>query len=369
MTSSAPLSTPEPASIHYTEYGIPIRNLWHMCLYAWNAVPTQNHWTLDTAEDAPTVDALLASMLVHLMQQRLRIGLGHSYVNEHQYIRGIRGRIDFTESLKQQTFERGQAYCEFQNFSANAPKNQIVRSTLTRLIQFGEFGTNDAQTNDLRHRLRALTRALEGVDLIELNIDLIRRKQFDRNDSDYRLMLAICELILFRQMPSEQAEKAGLPALDRDALLLYNIYEQFVANFYRIHLQGWKVTRQKQLHGHDKSQHRLMPALRPDILLEEIGTGRIIILDTKFTPQSLVTNPWGGQTFDSSHLYQMYAYLRTQEHLSAQYGQATGILLYPTIDRNLSENIELESHTIRIESVDLTAPWQNIERELLDIIR
>ena len=106
-----------PASVHYTEYGIPIRNLWHMCLYAWNEVSMNNHWTLDSAEDAPTLDALLASVLAKLVQQRLRIGLGRSYVNEHKSIRGIRGRIDFSESLKYQTFEQGQAYCDSQQYS------------------------------------------------------------------------------------------------------------------------------------------------------------------------------------------------------------------------------------------------------------
>src|SRR5258706_2006439 len=361
-------TSPKPASVQYTEYGIPIRNLWHMCLYAWNEVPLKNHWTLDVAEEAPTLDALLASILVKLVQQRLRIGLGRSYVNEHQSIRGIRGRIDFAESLKQQAFEQGQAVCEFQQYSANAPKNQIIRSTLTRLVQIGNFGPDYTQANELSHTLRMLTRALDGVDLIELKLDFIRRQQFDRNDVDYHLMMAICELILLRQMPSEQGAELGLPALDRDALILYNIYERFVANFYRIHLHGWKVVRQKQLDWHDKSQNRLMPSLRPDLVLEELTTGRMLILDTKFTAQNLVTNPWGKRTFDSSHLYQIYTYLRTQEHLSEPHSRATGILLYPTVDHNLSENIELENHTIRIESIDLTAQWQNIEQELLYII-
>ncbi len=111
-----------------------------------------------------------------------------------------------------------------------------------------------------------------------------------------------------------------------------------------------------------------MPSLRPDLVLEELTTGRMLILDTKFTAQNLVTNPWGKRTFDSSHLYQIYTYLRTQEHLSEPHSRATGILLYPTVDHNLSENIELENHTIRIESIDLTAQWQNIEQELLYII-
>jgi 5-methylcytosine-specific restriction enzyme subunit McrC len=112
-----------------------------------------------------------------------------------------------------------------------------------------------------------------------------------------------------------------------------------------------------------------MPALRPDIVLEEIQTGRIIILDTKFTAQSLVENQWGSQTFDSSHLYQLYAYLRTQENLSENHKSASGILLYPAVNQNkLSEKIELEHHVMRVESVDLSGPWREIEREILDLI-
>jgi 5-methylcytosine-specific restriction enzyme subunit McrC len=323
---------------------------------------------MDDIEDAPTLDALLASILARLIQQRLRIGLGRNYVSEHQSIRGIRGRIDFAESLKQQTFERGQAHCEFQQYSANAPKNQIIRSTLARLVQVGSFGPDHAMANELRHSLRVLTRGLDGIDLIELKPNFIRRQQFSRNDGDYRLMMAICELILLRQMPSEQAEQLGLPAIDRGILTLHNIYERFVANFYRIHLKDWKVKHQVRLSWHTKHNISHLPSMQPDLILEDYSSGNILVLDTKFTPKSLVENKWGKHIFDSSHLYQIYAYLRSQEHLSERHGKATGILLYPTVDYNLSEIIELKDHIIRIECLDLKAHWQNIEQQLLDVV-
>ncbi|MEO5887430.1 MAG: hypothetical protein ABIQ77_07195, partial [Anaerolineales bacterium] len=98
--------TQEP--VHFTEYGIPIRNLWHMLLYAWNEIPIQKDWVLADAEHAPTLDALLASILMGLMRARLRIGLGRSYVDKEATLQGIRGRINFADSLKRRTFERGQ---------------------------------------------------------------------------------------------------------------------------------------------------------------------------------------------------------------------------------------------------------------------
>ena len=47
--------------------------------------------------------------------------------------------------------------------------------------------------------------------------------------------------------------------LDREELVLYNIYERFVANFYRIHLKGWEVSAQKRLDWHAR-EHERAPA-------------------------------------------------------------------------------------------------------------
>ena len=187
-----------------TKTGIPIRNLWYMLLYAWEAQSLRNAWRADV-ESAPSLDALLASILTNLIQQRLRIGLGRDYRNEEAEIPGIRGRVAFTESVKRMSFQHGRAYCRFQTLSANVPKNQIVRSSLSRLVSLGEFGPNVSLANDLRARLRRLIRHMEMVDFIELKPALVRREQLNRHDADYALMLAICRLILQRQLPMELA--------------------------------------------------------------------------------------------------------------------------------------------------------------------
>jgi 5-methylcytosine-specific restriction enzyme subunit McrC len=357
-------------AIHWTEFGIPIRNIWYMLLYAWGEAQFLPTHGIENVEDAPTLDALLAIVLMKLIQQRLRIGLGRNYTPEIQLLRGIRGRIKFTDSLKRNTFEHGQIYCEVEQFSSNVPKNQIVRSILMRLVQVGQFGPDPKLANELRHNLRWTARMMEGVDLIEMKLSFIRRQQMGRNDRDYRLMLAICEFLLQRQMPSDSTGPHHLPALDHEAMVLFRIYERFIANFYRMHLKNWKVTPQRQLSWHSKSLNRYLPSMHPDLLLVDKSNGRIIVLDTKFTADSLVRNQWGNTLFDSGHLYQMYAYLKTQEHLTEEHLQASGILLYPAVNRNqLAEKIELQQQTIRIETVDLTAPWQEIEDYLLQLVK
>jgi 5-methylcytosine-specific restriction enzyme subunit McrC len=333
-------------------YQIPIRNLWHMLLYAWNELPDIKNSALGDAEDAPTFDALLKLMLAKLIRQRLRIGLGRDYINESGLIKSIRGRINFNQSLKRDSFHQGSAYCEYQTYHINVPKNQFIRSTLHQL------GLHD------------LFKALEGIDLIELNPDLIRREHLKCKDKDYRVMLGICELILRNQMPTDFAGDYLQPVIERDALMYHSIYERFVANFYRFNLKGWLVTAQKHLQWHETFSNNFLPMMKPDLMLEEKTSGKILIIDTKFTAKSLIENQWNKEKFDSSHLYQLYAYLKTQEHLSEKHRQAIGILLYPTVHgKNLSEVVQLQDMSLRVESVDLSLEWREIEKRLIEIIK
>lgn len=355
--------------VYHTEHGIPIRNWWHMLLYAWQEPVITRQVSMGDVESAPTLDALFATVLMKMIQQRMRIGLGRGYVPVSKKLRAVRGRVDFAESLKQHTFDHGEAKCDFQEYSVNEPRNQILRSTLARLVHTGEFGPNQAEAEELRHRLRWLARNLNGVAIVELDLEAIRRHIVTQNDYDYRLMLSICEMIVMRQMPLDAEATNPLPTVDQATLILHRVYERFVANFYKAHLTGWDVRAQPRLDWHAQQTNEHLPMMVPDLILQEHKTGRVIILDTKFTAASLVHNQWGKPVYDSSHLYQLYAYLRSQEQVSAEYRSAEGILLYPAVQARLSERVDLQGHIIRVESVDLAAKWEEVESQLLLFVR
>ena len=336
-----------------------------MLLYAWNQMAMLNRWPAEV-EDAPNLDALLVSILAKLVQQRLRIGLGRNYIDEERLLRGLRGRVDFSESLKRLALQNGQAYCRFQEFSLNAPKNQIVRSTLTRVGQVGQVA-GDPATRELRQTVRRLSRDLEGVDLVELSLAFIHRQNLGRNDNDYRLMLAICDLLLARQMPTEAASYRSLPGMNRDAMTLHAVYEKFVANFYRLHLSGWSVSAQSHLDWNGPNTSAYLPIMQPDVVLQHRASGRLIVLDTKYTANILSSGQYGQLKFDSSHIYQVYTYLRSQEHLSEQHRHAAGVLLYPAVEWPLSEEVNIDGHSIGFETVDLALAWKDIQSKLLAI--
>lgn len=346
---------------------IPVRNLWHMLLYAWGELRHIHRWSVE-AEAAPTLDALLSVVLADLMHQRMRVGIGRDYRKHSDVIRGIRGRLDFSDSLRRLAFQHGKASCRFETFSENVPRNQVIRSTLARLALIGEFGTTPAHAQALRHRLRVLVQGLGTVDLIDLHPETIRRLQMQRHDADYRAMLAICHLVAQRQMPTEQSGHETVPGLNRDEMTLHRVFEKFVGSFYRFHLNRWKVASQAQFSWPASATSQYLPKLVPDVVLTHRESGDVVILDTKFTAGVLSKGQWGGLTFNRDHLFQIYAYVRSQEHLSANHRTATGILLYPTASHSVSETVEVQGHKICWRTIDLMLDWTEIENNLLAII-
>jgi 5-methylcytosine-specific restriction enzyme subunit McrC len=345
---------------------VPIRNVWHMLVYAWRELRLLNRWKTDV-ESAPTLDSLFAKVLSNLVRERLRIGLGRSYESTAQLLHGIRGRIDFDKSLKLLAFQNAQAFCRFQDFSANVIKNQIIRSTLHHLAQRGDFGNDRAEASRLRHQVRRLVRDLDYIDLIELKPDIIRRQELERDDHDYRLMMAICHIIMQRLMPTETAGPKNLYGVDRDQMLLWKLFESFVANFFELRFTDWKVTAQKIIYWPAESKTDFLPVMKPDIVMRHKQSSRLVVIDTKFTGKSLVLGQYGDWKFNRDHIFQLYAYLRSQEERSVPHQTATGILLYPSVNFHLSQQVEIQGHKLRWETVDLSQPWQDIETSLIQL--
>jgi 5-methylcytosine-specific restriction enzyme subunit McrC len=348
-----------------TASGIPIRNIWHMLLYAWDQVDRIGSWRAEV-ENAPSMDSLLATILGSLIQQRLRIGLGRDYDTHVEEIAGIRGRLLFGDSVKRMSLPHGRAVCRYQVFTADVPKNRIVRSTLAALVERGQFGDSSSAV-DLRSRLRSLGRQLDAVQLSPLSQHDIGRELLKRHDRDYAIMLAICQLVQQRSMPTESAGLGRAPSIDRDELVLHKVYERFVARFYEFHLTGWDVQAQPLWTWPTDATSAFLPSMRPDLLLQNCMTGRVIVIDTKFTPHVLSPGQWGTLRFSRDHLFQIYVYLKSQSHRSPAYATATGILLYPTVNHDISERVGIQGHTIHWETVNLAQSWEEVEAALLAV--
>ena len=198
-------------------------------------------------------------------------------------------------------------------------------------------------------------------------------------DAEERRMLAAARLVFELAIPMETAGNALLAMADRDASPGWKLYEYAVAGFYGAVLssQGWRVR-----HGHrlgwpvenpSPGLENILPGMVADIVLEHRGVNngaqpRRIIVDTKF--MSIVTGGWQRErSLRSGNIYQMYAYLRSQEDAGHPLSlNSTGVLLYPSLGEDYDEAATIQGHRIRFVTVDLAADTPTIRRQLLRIV-
>ena len=356
---------------------IPVRNWWHMLLYAWDLVEFKERFKTE-AEDAPDLRALLTSILVFLMKHQIRRGLRGDYVERSEELQGVRGRIDFGETLRGLSMYRGRLHCEFEEFTLNVPRNQIIRSTLNDSLnrEFTQVEKERPRYGRLVADLEALLRMLYEIDRIRVTRRLIASelRLLGRNEREYMLMLKICEMLRDPLMPQTDA----VPDIDVVDWLQEKeprIFELFVANYYKLRLDGngWDVSAPKTLkwnEGMDTPDDELrLPIMKPDIVLRRLGgIQQFVVLDTKWY-RHVASEYYGNLNVHSANLYQVYAYLASQDHESEAHRTATGILLYGrTKEGERKLRTRIDDHPFWVETLDLYQDWEDIERDLARLV-
>ncbi|WAS96408.1 5-methylcytosine restriction system specificity protein McrC [Nannocystis punicea] len=350
------------------DHGIPVRNAWYLLLYAWDLAAFAGG-TRAAVEEAPSLLGLLARVLVDATGRLLQRRLAHRHQPRVELVRGIRGRIDFTHTLAGLQLQAGRTTCRFSALTLDTPPNRVLRATLARLADDPRLAPAvPGPLAVLRADLRAQVRAMEGVPLVAVSAQDFSRLQLGRNDEAYILPLSICRLVYDLRMPTEAAGDHAVHALLRDEVHFRRLFERFVRNFWRTHATAYDV-RCETLQWHDELESAYVPTMTTDITLtERAAPHRRVVVDTKFARHTLVRSLHGPLRFRTENLYQLYTYLRTQEHRSQAHRDAGGLLLYPTTEREVEEAMRVQGHTIRVATVDLSASWPDVEARLMAVL-
>jgi len=112
-----------------------------------------------------------------------------------------------------------------------------------------------------------------------------------------------------------------------------------------------------------------LPNMKTDIVLNNKLTGKRIIIDTKFN--SILTQGWyRDETLRNGYLYQIFAYLRSQEKEDDLASlNSVGMLLHPSIGDNYRESVTIQGHEIRFCTVDLSLEAVKIREQLFEVIK
>ena len=347
-----------------------------MLLYAWDLVEFEGRFDAEF-EDAPDLRALLTKILVFLTKRQIRRGLRGDYVEVSEELRGVRGRIDFGRTLRGMSMYRGRLHCEYEEFTLNVPRNQIIRSTLNDSLNqgFTRVETERAKHAGLVSDVESLLRMLYEIDRVRVTRRLIASelRNLGRNEREYKLMLKICEMLQDPGMP-QSGTASDLDFVDWMRGQEHEIFEGFVANFYKLNLRGkgWDVRAQRKYEWNETGSDRVgdarLPTMRPDVVLKRRSSGEIVVIDTKWY-SSVVTDRFDQLTVHSSNLYQMYAYMASQDWRGGRYRDSTGILLYAQTEKDdVDFRTEIDGHPFRVYTLDLTQDWQGVEGDLVRLL-
>ena len=358
---------------------IPIANLYHLLCYAWEFFELDKEVGVDVDNHngyAELLTKVLTAGTVHLLKQ----GLHRDYQAVTEPMRAIRGKLELAPSLATGRLEQGIAVCTHDEFTADIPANQILKSVLIRMAR------TPGMDSKLASAARGTALRMTGVTLIEPDVRMLGRVRIHRNNRFYGFLLSICRLILEATSVKEsedtlaemnqrfyQAVEERLPAL----------FEAFVRNFYRKHLvgsNGWTSAGRQDLNWQwealTQDAELFLPKMQTDITLEH--PDRKIILDTKFYNTGGISR----EKFHSANMYQLNSYV-TQCAMKAQSrlirGQkprhphdidCEGMLLYATVgDNDYHHKYAMPPHKMAVATVNLAMRWEVIEHRLVEVIQ
>ena len=342
---------------------IPIRNIYYLLCYAWDALDEAD--LVDVSElDTHEAVNLFATILVTGTQHLIRRGLDRSYLGAVEEIPGIRGKLRLSDSIKRVSFANGRAVCEFDEFDCDVLHNQIIKSTIGRLLYVKEV------EKKLHAELKALYHALPQVSEVQLSGQLFSRVQLHRNNRCYLFLIRVCELLYRNILPSEEPGISRLRDFVRDEEQMRLMFQKFVFRFYEKHLREYGVkvwADQLRWHGRGLTADAALrlPVLQTDICLTTESDK--VIIDTKFSLNAIRSGRFG-ERINTGHLYQMFCYLLNVSAADAG-KRVTGVLLYPTVEEELDLPYELHGHTLHVKTVNLASDWRAIESRLLQIAR
>lgn len=340
---------------------IPIQNIYYLLCYSWNTLEEADVTDVSGMDSTELAD-LFAKVLISGTNHLLRRGLTREYETQETEMASIRGRIDVARSARRMLLQHGRAICSYDELSVNTLPNRIIKTTIRRLSGAAKLDKR------LRHQLLLAYRELEGIEDIQLNRMAFRRVQLRRNARFYRFMLSICEIVANSWLVDENTGEQRFRDFLRDEKAMARLYENFILNFYRIERPDLEVRREEirwSATATDESALAYLPVMKTDI---SIRSGQqTLIVDAKFY-QNTLSNYYDSESIHSENLYQLFTYLKNLEVRGGADAIASGMLLYPVVDKRVRLQYEIQGHAVHICTIDLAQDWKDLRDEMMELV-
>lgn len=337
---------------------IKIKNIYYMLAYAYKALNEKGFESIE-AEEFSNIHDLMAAILIKGVTNQIKRGLNKDYISQTESLGSLHGKIDITNSVKQQSFLRRQMVCHYDVFSENILLNQILKTTIYFLLRCGKV----KQEN--RKMLRKLHLHFENIELLDPSQIKWSAIIYHRNNVIYKLLINICWLVLKGLLMAQTNGDYKL-AQFLDDQEMHRLYEKFVLEYYKREYPQYSACASYIDWNLDDGVDTMLPAMKSDITLTN-GL-KTLIIDTKFYEHTTQTM-FDKHTNISGNLYQIFTYVKNKDCTGS--GNVSGVLLYAKTDEEIipDNDYKMGGNHISVKTLDLGVDWCDIEEKLYSIVQ
>lgn len=340
---------------------IPIQNIYYLLCYSWDKLDESDIVDVKAISTTELID-LFAKILINSTAHLLKQGLDRYYVENEHIVNGIKGKLNLSASVKQNTLPSNKTICLYDEFDYNILHNQILKTTISKLLRVKNLD------NDLKNELRRIFIKLPPISEIQIRNSHFKQIRLHRNNFKYGFVLKVCQIINENLFIDESSGSYQFKDFLQEEKAMALLFESFVRNFYKIEQSEFLVKREDikwNFVTENEIDLKMLPKMSTDISL--ISSSRKIIVDTKFYKEAFEAR-FTQKKINSNHLYQLFSYLKNQESELEITKNCEGVLLYPAVENNFTYSYSYESHRIKVTSVNLNQNWLDIKKDLLEII-
>lgn len=337
---------------------IAIKNIYYMLAYAFQVLKENGYASIELEEFKNTGD-LFAAIIIKGVSLQLRRGLNQEYIETKDTTSTIRGQINIAESIKSRAILKKQLACEYSEFSINSYLNRILKTSMELLLRADISKTR-------KQEIRQLLRYFADVESLNLN-NIDWRIQFNKNNRTYHLLISICYLLIKGLLQTNTSGSAKMMNF-LDEQMMHRLYEKFILEYYRKEFPFISVNSEQIAWKLDDHFGDQLPVMQSDIMLSY--NDKHLIIDAKYY-SNILQSRYFASTIRSSHLYQIFAYVKNKQ---AQFvcgnHEVSGLLLYAkTEEDSLPDHVyRMSGNKISVKTLDLNCDFVDIKSQLNAII-
>lgn len=337
---------------------IPIRNIYYMLTYAWGHLQDAKIVNLDAIPGNNLLD-MIAHALNKCVLYLSRRGFQLGYQSNTELIAGVKGRLNFTQTLRGLHMTQGKTVSTFDDLNPDTLANKIIKSSLTILIK------NDSLNKTIREESRSIRARMSEVKEISLSPLHFHKVKVGGSSRHYKFAISLCQFISDNSISNQRNGSYRFYDFERDESRMSLLYQDFLYQFCMRELKNIKVKRSYlkwDAYSDTDENLSLLPRMETDITI--ISNTKTLIVDAKYY-KNIFSSRNETQKFHSSNLYQLMNYLLAYK--STQGHEISGLLIYPHVNGAVKHRYNVSGFDIGLCTVNLDQEWTQIHQDLMSI--